>query len=140
SDDHPLAGDDLGAGADHDVHARLHVGVAGLAKLRDPAVLDREVALDDPPPVDDQCVGDHRIRDVLRQPLALAHAVANHLAAAEFHLFAVDREIALHLDHEIGVGEPDTVADRRTEHFGVGAAPDFHRFTPAVSAGVFSSL
>jgi hypothetical protein len=26
------------------------------------------------------------------------------LAAAEFHLFAVGREIALDLDHEIGIG------------------------------------
>ena len=34
-DDHAFAGDDLGAGADDDVDARLHVGVAGLADRRD---------------------------------------------------------------------------------------------------------
>ena len=48
----PFAGDDLGAGADHDVDAGLHVGIAGLAELRDRAVLDPDVALDDAPPVD----------------------------------------------------------------------------------------
>ena len=59
--------------------------------------------------------------------LALAHAVADHLAAAELHLLAVDREIALDLDDELGVGEPHAVADRRPEHLGVGAAVDLHR-------------
>ena len=33
-DDLALAGDDLGAGADDDVDARLHVGIAGLADRR----------------------------------------------------------------------------------------------------------
>ena len=36
--------------------------------------------------------------------LALAHAVADHLAAAEFHLFAVDGEVLLDLDQEFRVG------------------------------------
>jgi hypothetical protein len=36
--------------------------------------------------------------------LALAHAVADDLAAAELHLLAVDGEILLDLDDEIGVG------------------------------------
>ena len=126
-DDHALARDDLGARADHDVDTRLHVRIAGLAELRDPAVLEREIAFDDAPPIDDQRIGNHRIGDVFRQALALAHAVANHLAAAELHFFAVDREIALDLDHEIGVGEANAVAHGRAEHFGIGAAVDFHR-------------
>ena len=51
--------------------------------------------------------------------LRLPHAVADHLAAAEFHLFAVSGEILLDLDDEFGVGEADPVAGRGTEHFGV---------------------
>ena len=109
-DDHAFAGDDLGAGADHDVDAGLHVRVACLAELRDPAVLDRDVALDDAPPVDHERVGDHRVRHVLRQALALSHAVAYDLAAAELDLFAVRREITLDLDDEIGVGEAHAIA------------------------------
>ena len=54
--------------------------------------------------------------------LALPHAVADHLAAAELHLLAVGREVALDLDHEIGVGKPDLVTRRRPEHVGVGSA------------------
>ena len=56
-----LAGDDLGARADDDVHARLHVGVAGLADRRDAAALQPDVGLDDAPVVDDQRVGDHAV-------------------------------------------------------------------------------
>mgnify|MGYP003693841035 CR=1 FL=1 len=38
---------------------------------------------------------------------------------------------------EIGVGEPHAIADRRAEHFGVGAAIDFHRAPrfPSFAAG-----
>jgi hypothetical protein len=126
-DDHPFAGDDFGGSADDDVHTGLDVRVARLAELRDPAILDRNVALDDAPPVDDERVGDHRVGRVLRHPLALAHAVANHLAAAEFHLLAVDREIALDFDDELGVRETHAIAGRRPEHLGIRPAADLHR-------------
>ena len=56
--------------------------------------------------------------------LGLAHAVADHLAAAELHLLAVDREVALHLDEELGVGEADAVAGGRAVHVGIGGAGD----------------
>ena len=52
-DDAALAGDDLGARADDDVHARLHVVVAGLADRGDPAVLQADVGLHDALVVDD---------------------------------------------------------------------------------------
>ena len=54
----------------------------------------------------------------------LAHAVADHLAAAEFHLLAVGGEILLHLDDEIGVGEPHPVAGGGPEHVGIDGAFD----------------
>jgi hypothetical protein len=126
-DDHSFAGDDLGRRADHDVDPGLDVGISRLAEPRDLAVLDRDVAFDDAPPVDHQRIGDHRVGAVLRAPLTLPHTVADHLAAAELHFLAVHRHIALDLDDEIGVGEANAIARRRTEHFGVGAATDLHR-------------
>ncbi len=54
--------------------------------------------------------------------LALAHAVADDLAAAELHLLAVGGEVALDLDHEVGIGEPHRVAGRRPEHARIGRA------------------
>src|SRR5262249_16414137 len=134
-DDHPFAGDDLGAGADHDVDTGLDVRIAGLAELRDPARLDRDVALDDAPPVRDKCIGDHRVGGSLCPALALAHAVANDLAAAELRLLAVDREIALDFHDEIGVGEPDAIADGRTEHLRICGARDSHRRLPFLRVG-----
>ena len=56
--------------------------------------------------------------------LALAHAVADHLAAAELDLVAVDGVVGLDLDDELGVAEAHAVARRRAEHVGVGAARD----------------
>jgi hypothetical protein len=52
------------------------------------------------------------------QLLALPHAVADHLAAAELHLLAVDREVVLDLDPQLGVGQAHAVADisGRAEH------------------------
>ena len=63
-EDHSFAGDDLGARADDDVDARLHVGVAGLAEAGDAAGLDRDVGLDDAPVVDHERIGDDRVGDV----------------------------------------------------------------------------
>ena len=61
--------------------------------------------------IDDERVGDHGVGRVLRDALALAHAVADHLAAAELHLLAVHGEVLLHLDPELRVGEAHAVAD-----------------------------
>src|SRR5208282_92676 len=110
-DNHALAGDDLGARADDDVHPRLDVGITRLAQPRDRPVLDRDIALDDAPPIDDQRIGDHRVRAVLGAALALAHAIANHLAAAELDLLAVDGEVALDLDDEVRIGQANAIAD-----------------------------
>ena len=122
-EDLAFAGDRLGARADDDVDARLRIGIAGLADRRDAAVLQADVGLHDPPMVDDQRVGDDGVdRAVGARHLALAHAVADHLAAAEFHLLAIGGEVLLHLDDEIGVGEAHLVADGRAEHLGIGGA------------------
>ena len=137
SDDHAFAGDDLRARTDHDVHARLDVRIAGLAQPRDPAVLDRKIALDDAPPVDHQRIGDHGVGCVLRHPLALAHAVANDLASTELDLLPVDGEIAFDFDHEIGIGQANPIAHRGAEHFGIGAASDLHR--RPFAAGFFNA-
>ena len=122
-EDLALAGDRLGAGADDDVDVRLDVRVAGLADAGDLAVLDADVGLDDAPVVDDQRVGDDGVDGAVGAGhLALAHAVADHLAAAELHLLAVGGEVLLDLDDEIGIGEADLVAGGRPEHLGVGGA------------------
>ena len=110
-DDAALAGDHLGARPDDDVDARLDVGVAGLADAGDAAVGDADIGLDDAPMVDDQRIGDDGIDGALGAALlALAHAVADHLAAAELHLLAIDRVVVLDLDDELGIGEPQAVA------------------------------
>ena len=92
-DDQALGGDDLGARADDDVHARLHVRVAGLADGRDALAAQADVGLDDAPVVDDQRIGDDAVHRVARagavDALALAHAVADGLAAAELDFLAV---------------------------------------------------
>src|SRR5207302_218402 len=96
--DHALARDDLGAGADRNRHRGLDVGIARLADLPDAPSLDADIGLDDAPVVDDQRVGHHGVGDLFRGALALAHPVADHLAATELHLLAVRGEILFDLD------------------------------------------
>lgn len=119
-EDLALTRDHVGAGTDDDGDARLDVGISGLADRRNHAVLDRDVGLDDAPVVDDQRVGDDGVgRALLVGDLRLPHAVADHLAAAELHLLAIGGEILLHLDDEIGVGQPHPVAGGRAKHVGI---------------------
>ena len=98
-------------------------GLPALPIRGDAAVAEADVGLVDAGPVDDQRVGDDGVDGALGAGgLGLAHAVADHLAAAELHLLAVGGEVALDLDEELGVGEADPVAGGRAVHVGVGGA------------------
>ena len=100
-EDLALAGDHLGARPDDDVDAGLHVRIAGLAELMDAPVLQADIAFHDAPMVEHHRVGDDGVDGAVGvRGLALAHAVADHLAAAELHLLAIGREILLDLDDE----------------------------------------
>ena len=100
-------------------------GLPALPMRGDAAVLEADVSLVDAGVVDDHGVGDDRVHGSLgARRLALAHAVADDLAAAEFHLLAVGAKILLDLDEEFGIGEAHPVADGRTEHLGIGGAGD----------------
>ncbi len=129
-DDLAFARDHFGGRADHQIgiDAGLRVGIARLADLHDAPVANADIGLHDAPVIDDQRVGDHQIeRAVLglaRGGGALAHAVANHLAAAERDLVAVDGVILLHFDDQLGVGQAHAVAGSRAVQVGVSAARD----------------
>ena len=122
-DDLALAGDDFRPRPDDDVDPGLDVGIAGFADRRDAAAADADIGFDDPPMVEDDGVGDDRVDRALgARALRLPHPVADHLAAAELHLLAVDRAVFLDLDDEFGVGEAQPVADGRPEHRRIAGA------------------
>ena len=74
-------------------------GLPALPMACDAAVAQADVGLVDAGPVDDQRVGDDGVDGALgARRLGLAHAVADHLAAAELHLLAVGGEVAFDLD------------------------------------------
>jgi hypothetical protein len=84
--------------------------VSGLPALPilDAPVAQAHVGLVDAGVVHDQRVGDDRVHRAFGAgALGLAHAVADHLAAAELHLLAIGGQVALDLDPEVGVGEAD---------------------------------
>ena len=135
-EDLALACNDVGAGADHDGDAGLDIRVAGLADRSDHALLDRDVGLDDAPVIDDQRIGDDGVGRALPVgDLRLPHAVADHLAAAELHLLAVNGEILLDLDDEIGIGQPHLVAGGGPEHVGIDGTFDFGRHEEFLISG-----
>ena len=117
-----FTGNGLGAGADNDGYARLNIGIARLADADDAPVLDPDVGLDDAPVIHDQRIGNHGIHRALGlRTLRLAHAVADHLAAAEFHFLAVNGVVALDFDPQIGVAQSHPVANSRAVHIRIGA-------------------
>ena len=134
--DPPLAGDHLRPRTDDDGDTRLRIRVAGLADAGDAAVAQTDIGLDDAPVVDDQCVGDDGVyRPRSAGDLGLPHAVADHLAAAEFHLLPIGGEVALDLDDQVGIGQSHAVAGGRAVHSGIGGAgdPRGHQTGPSVS-------
>ncbi len=124
-EDLSLASNNFSPRADDDGHARLNIRIAGLADGGNAAVLQTDIGLHDAPVVEDQCIGDDGVdRALLVGDLALPHAVADHLAAAELHLLPVGGEILFHLDDEVGVGQPNAVAGGRAEHAGINRTFD----------------
>ena len=85
----------------------------------DAAVLDADVGLHHTEHrVDDRHVGDHQVGRAARtrDPVVHAHALAQALAAAEDDLVAgCPAQVALDLDKEAGIAQPDAVADGGTE-------------------------
>src|ERR1700719_5022580 len=138
-EDLTFAGDHLGAGPDDDGDAGLDIRIAGLADGENFAVFEADVGFDDAPMVDDQRIGNDGVdRAGPVGDLRLAHAVADHLTAAEFHLFAVNAKILLDLDDQIGVGKAYAVAGRWAEHVGVNGAAHlgWHCGTPDQAAAL----
>ncbi len=125
-ENHAFTSDHFGAGADGHGHARLDVRVAGFADRVNAAVLQTDVGLDDAPVVDDQRIGDQGVHHLMGEQLALALAIADHLAAAEFHFFAINGEVLLDFDEQIGVGQADLVTDGGAVHVGVGLSGNLH--------------
>src|SRR5204862_3669017 len=114
----------------HPVH---HPRVSGFADRRDASVADADVGLANARRVDDHDVGDHEIGRAggAARMRRLAHAVTNHLAAAELRLVAIHGGVVLDFDDQIGIGEADAVAGRGAVVIGVGAAVDAHGWTGA---------
>src|SRR5271156_103345 len=130
-DDAALSRDRFGPGPDHDVDAGLDIGVAGFADAADAAVADADIGFDDAPVVEDHGIGDDGIDSAVGAGrLALPHAVADALAAAELALLAIDRAVALDLDDELSIGEPQPIAGCRPEHRGIGLPRNRRRHCP----------
>src|SRR5690606_39984207 len=86
-----------------------------------------ETVIVKPGMVDYQRIDDHRVAGAaVTVCLVLTHAVADHLAAAELDLFAIGGEVALHLDHELRIGQPYPVAGGRAIHVGIKGAGHLH--------------
>ena len=126
----PSPGDHLRARTDHDVDAGLHVRITTLADRKNTAVFQPNIGFDDAPVIDDERVRDDGVDGFGVGALALAHAVADHLAAAELHLFAVDGAIGFDGNEQLRVGEPDAIADGRAVHGRVGRAIDARHEPP----------
>src|SRR5580704_2934218 len=130
-DDAALAGDRFGPRPDHDIDAGLDIRVAGFADAADAAVADADIGFDDAPIVEDHGIGDDGVDGAVGTGrLALPHAVADDLAAAEFDLLAIDRAVALDLDEEFGIGQAQPIAGRWPEHRGIGLARNGPRHYP----------
>ena len=86
-------------------------------------VLEADIGLVDTRIVNDERIGDDRINGPLGAcRLRLAHAIPDHLAAAEFYFFAVGGEVLLNFYEEFRIRQPDLIAGGRTKHVGIGRA------------------
>ena len=119
-EDEMLAGDGVG-GIAHDkirIDTIHHRRVAALADAHDPAVPDAHVGFDDAlHRVDDGDVGDDEIKhaSIAVQAGIAAHAAAQGFTAAVHGLVAVVAQVLFDFNVQVGIAQPDFIADGRTE-------------------------
>src|SRR5688572_4398229 len=87
-------------------------GVARLANGGDAAVTYGDIRLVNSRVIQDERVGDDKVWGAAcsRRFGRLSHSVANDLAAAKLHLVAIPRMVALDLNDQVGVSQPNAVA------------------------------
>jgi hypothetical protein len=112
-----------------DHHARRHAGhdvrVTGLANAHDAPALNADVGLENAGVIHHQRVGNDQIQRVgLGNTGGLAHAVAQHLAAAELAFLAVHAVVAFHGYQQVGIAEAHPVAGGGAVHVGIRATRD----------------
>src|SRR5229473_5679649 len=126
SDNLTFAGDHLGSRSYYYGDVGLHIGITSFAQGGNASVPNCNIGLHNSPVIENQRVGDDRINRALSAgTLRLTHAVADDFPASELHLLAIDREVLLHLDDEVGVREAHLVADRWAKHLGIGGPAHF---------------
>ncbi|CFR37435.1 Uncharacterised protein [Mycobacterium tuberculosis] len=125
-DDSTVAADDFGGRPDDEIpmHTCHDVGIAGLSDPDDAAIANPDVGLDDSPVVDDHRTGDHGVGGTVGPArTALAHGLAQHLAAAEHRLVTGQSRsptpVFGDLNQQVGVGQPYPVAGGRSVQLGV---------------------
>ena len=141
-EDAPFTSDGFSARPDDDVHTGLGVGITCLANRRNAPVFQPDIRLQYSAMIDNQRIGDHRIHGPFGAGgLRLSHPVADDLAPAKFDLFTVSqricavpagcgstnqlgRQIALNLDYQIRIGQPQFVTNRGAKHSGIGTTRD----------------
>ena len=128
-DDFSFAGNHFRSRADDHAgrHAVHDVRIAGLADSHDAAAADSDVGLVDAAVVHDHCVGDDQIESAVGGSCrrGLAHAVADHFAAAEFCFLAGSREVLFNFDEQFRVGQANAVAGRWSVEVGILPARNF---------------
>src|SRR5215475_2578647 len=121
SDDTTFAGNHFGTRTDNHGDIGLHVRVASLAYGGNTPILDADIGLRNSPVIENQCVGNDRIHSTLAAgTLRLAHAISDYFTASELHFLAINREVLLHFDDEIGICETHLVANCWAKHLRVG--------------------
>src|SRR5260370_4901787 len=134
SDNLTFAGDHLGSRSDYYCAFWLHIGIASFAQGGNTSVPNCNIGFHNSPVIENQRVGDDRINRALSAgTLRLTHAVADDFPASELHLLAIDREVLLHLDDEVGIREAHFVPGRWANHLCIGATPHavgHPRFSP----------
>ena len=115
---------DFRAGADDHVHIGLHIGVASLADGGNAPVAYAKISLDDAKGrIHDDGIGDDGVHSAVSiADLALAHAIANDLAAAKTDFIAIDCVVALNFDPQFRVRKADAVARGGAVEFGILAS------------------
>ena len=121
--DFSFSGNRLCTWPDDDIDIRLRIRISSLANCNNLTAFKADIRFINTRMIYDERIGDNRIHRTFRAArLALSHAIADHLASAEFYLFTVSGQIFFNFDEEFRIRKPDFVTRCRTKHVGISCS------------------
>ena len=95
----------------------LYIWIPCLANFPDTTILYTDISFHNAPPIDNKCIGNNGISNIICQQLGLSHAISNDFTTTEFNFFTISGQVLFDFNKQFRVRQANTISYCWSEHF-----------------------